>query len=361
MMGYILHESLDETTLEEAIEIKAEMPETFNAWDATREFVQDLRHNITLAESSAEQKASGEYGFSLIARVAERIGEQFGRFQDHECRRIKALLHDMEEGGTGRVRLSDFWKPPVNSSWHFEDSYSYLQKLGALDETDAQNPRVLIANYITSPSNCIASSSFYSVCCMDECESLLGQLEEQIAAPEASPSRIASLVTLMSSGSITAPRILPNSLVSRLDEIADGHGGKVPLHGRLFAQWMHHAFPRECPYPHLAGTTRPLTPDEWLEETGEEERATEEEKSAFFEKIPTLDIEPLQMESLPWSPEEELLVMHKPQQPEGHTLISSIRHALIFAAFAAFTFRLAFTSPLPQRTDGGIGPEKTMV
>ncbi|OLP24478.1 hypothetical protein AK812_SmicGene48940, partial [Symbiodinium microadriaticum] len=25
-----------------------------------------------------------------------------------------------------------------------------------------------------------------------------------------------------------------------------------PLHGRLFAQWMHYAFPHECPYPQIA-------------------------------------------------------------------------------------------------------------
>jgi len=25
----------------------------------------------------------------------------------------------------------------------------------------------------------------------------------------------------------------------------------VPLHGRLFTQWLHFAFPHECPYPHI--------------------------------------------------------------------------------------------------------------
>merc|ERR550537_1532339 len=28
----------------------------------------------------------------------------------------------------------------------------------------------------------------------------------------------------------------------------------IPLHGRLLAQWLHYAFPRECPYPHMPGT-----------------------------------------------------------------------------------------------------------
>ena len=41
--------------------------------------------------------------------------------------------------------------------------------------------------------------------------------------------------------------------MARLDEIASLHAGPVPLHSRLFRQWMHHAYPRECPYPHEAG------------------------------------------------------------------------------------------------------------
>jgi len=47
-------------------------------------------------------------------------------------------------------------------------------------------------------------------------------------------------------------------IIRRLEEVAVYHGGRVPLHGRLFAQWMHHAYPRECRYPHVSGTTDPL-------------------------------------------------------------------------------------------------------
>merc|ERR1719321_2590542 len=31
---------------------------------------------------------------------------------------------------------------------------------------------------------------------------------------------------------------------------------------------MHQAFPRECPYPHLTGTTTSLNPDKWVEHHG---------------------------------------------------------------------------------------------
>merc|ERR1719163_2261339 len=264
-------------TSSDAAELKNEMPEIYMAWNDTQQFVRSTRRNVTKADGSAEQKASGELDFALVARVAERVGEHFGSFQDQECRQIKESLVKMEEPGTGRVRLSDFYRPAMDGQWQFQESAAYLRQLGALDESDAQKPRVIIANYITSPSNCIASSSFYAVCCMDECESLLGHLEKEIGAPEATSTQIATLVSQMSSSSVVAPWKLSSSLLDRLGEVAAEHGGTVPLHGRLFAQWMHHAFPRECPYPHVSGTTNPLTPDEYEEVTGEDTLASEEE------------------------------------------------------------------------------------
>merc|ERR1719346_468205 len=99
------------------------------------------------------------------------------------------------------------------------------------------------------------------------------QLEREVAAPSASATRIAEIVRRLHSDTVDAPRNLSASLVSRLDEIAEHHDGRVLLHGRLFAQWMHHAFPLECPYPHAAGTTTPLTADEWMDESGTDEVA----------------------------------------------------------------------------------------
>ena len=34
------------------------------------------------------------------------------------------------------------------------------------------------------------------------------------------------------------------------------HGGKVPIHGRLFAQWLHYVFPRDCAFPYKSGQTQ---------------------------------------------------------------------------------------------------------
>merc|ERR1719169_390075 len=52
-----------------------------------------------------------------------------------------------------------------------------------------------------------------------------------------------------------------------LDEIV-GHSGAsgVPLHGRLLAQWLHYAFPHECPYPVDSGVVAPKVASEWAQE-----------------------------------------------------------------------------------------------
>merc|ERR1712232_648482 len=106
------------------------------------------------------------------------------------------------------------------------------------------------------------SSSEYSVCCRNECEDLMGHLE----APTASPDRILQLVQNFNSADFPAPLNISDLSRTRLQTIAEKHGGSVPLHGRLFAQWLHHAFPQNCPYPHASGATNPLTPDQWMKE-----------------------------------------------------------------------------------------------
>merc|ERR1711933_637711 len=64
----------------------------------------------------------------------------------------------------------------------------------------------------------------------------------------------------ISSASVKAPRQLHSQLEDKLYEVAARHGGRVPLHGRLFAQWMHFAFPLECPYPQVIERNGALNP-----------------------------------------------------------------------------------------------------
>merc|ERR1719379_1625969 len=225
--------------------------EIYPTWPDTIVFVEEVRNSVLTDVASSERTS-----WNSTLKVLEEVGERYGRWQNKECHDLKRTLMTMEKPGTGRVPLDRFYEDALsNVSWQFMESVPYLRQLGALDESDPERMSVIIPNYVNAESNCVASSKFYSVCCMDECEALLGALERHIGAPEATPAIIAQLVSGLSSDTVHVPRQLSASLKDRLSEIASHHGGRVPLHGRLFAQWLHHAYPRECPYPHLSGTT----------------------------------------------------------------------------------------------------------
>jgi len=220
------------------------------------------------------------YSFSDAQEIVGRITSSFASFWDDECSDMRDKLIVMDKHHTGRVPLSRFYSKRLSAEWRFAESEDYLRELGALDETSRWHGKeVIIPNYIGAASNCIVATPHYLVCCMDSCEGILGELEAGINAAVAAPAEILALVMNMSSQTSVddeEPPKLEGSLSRQLDEIASAHGGKVPLHGRLFAQWLHHAYPRECPYPHVSGTTSPRRASEWLE-AGREPSATEEE------------------------------------------------------------------------------------
>merc|ERR1719429_50710 len=169
-------------------------------WHETAKFIRDIRREV-LDRSDAN---SHMLSFNDTMKVVEEIGERYGRWQDSKCRELKHDLMKLESQGTGRVLLKDFYGAAAGGAWQFSESVNYLKQLGALDETDPARLKVMIPNYINSPSNCVASSSFYSVCCIDECEALLGQLERTLAAPEAAPERIAEVIATLPSATVEA-------------------------------------------------------------------------------------------------------------------------------------------------------------
>merc|ERR1719436_526229 len=249
----------------------------YPTWHATQTFLRDV-------QKSTVPQQEKEITFQNVASVVEEVGERYGRWQDKECRTLKNDLVAMEHRGTGRVRLADFYGSALkHGNWQFSESIDYLRQLGALDESDPSNLRVIIPNYVNSPSNCVASSNYYHVCCIDECEDILGHLEEKLGAPEATPTEIAELVAALPSATVPGNRTLSRSLLQKLDDVAQFHSGRIPLHGRLFAQWMHNVYPRECSYPHLSGTTKPRQAEVFMAESGKEGAATLEEMRAHIE------------------------------------------------------------------------------
>jgi hypothetical protein len=358
MMAYILGENLPQLTLKTVKALSKQMNSIFLAWPETQEFLRKVTRNMT----AALPKASGDaqIDFATLVKVAETVGEQFGRFQDAECKGLKTALVNIEDRGSGRVRLSSFYKPAVagqDNGWQFQESTAYLRQLGALDDSMDDELRVMIPNYLISQTNCIASSDFYSVCCINECEDLMVQLEKSVAAPESKPEEIVKLISGLPSSSVSAGRTLSATLLTRLQDIAAQHGGMVQLHSRLFAQWMHHAYPRECPFPHVAGTTSQAKPG-----TIEEAVASQEELDQFgsanttMEEVEVEDMHDLMM----WTHEEELLVVRPPSMPAAHmaspvgaqgatsmflfACVASIAYGLVHSTFGATK-----SAELPQK------------
>merc|ERR1719263_2204334 len=79
---------------------------------------------------------------------------------------------------------------------------------------------------------------------------------------------------------------------------------------------MHHAFPRECPYPRAAGVTNPQ-PEEWMAHAGQESFATQEEMRRYADvaKPKKVSEEVLELHDIHWTTEEELLVPFSARAP----------------------------------------------
>jgi len=333
--------------------ILAKAPKFYTGWLDTVLWVQDLQGAMDHAESSRRnpfvKTEAITHDFNSVTRLVEGIGANYGQFQNLECQALKNDLLELSDG-SGRVRLSKFYGAAFhNTSQHFSERPEYLRHLGVLDETDPQQPSVIITNYMYSRANCLASSSFYAICCINECERLMAGLEHRLASPTADPSTVAKLVASMASDTVAAPRNLSTTLMQRLDDIAARHEGSIPIHGRLFSQWMHHAFPNECPYPHLAGSlATPMTPSEWLHADGEVKRAikaTPEQMQSFIiadviENVSeSIDLDHAAA-LLPWTEEEELVVA----LPEGHSkggARSYMRFGTLAMAMASIVVALA--------------------
>jgi len=238
--------------------------EYIHKWDDHMELVRSTRQDLLVSGVTK----GDEYSFNDVLKIVDKIADGFGKWLDQDCRSLKNELVTIEHKGTGRVLISDFYRRMSEGMWQFGESVETLKMLDALDDSGPDEPFVIIPNWVTTPSQCvITSSSFVSLCCLDECESLLRRIEHEVASPDASPELLLSIISRMNSSTVPATRKISPNLVERLEAIASQNNGNVAIHGRLFSQWLHHAYPRECRFPHVSGRTASVPARRYMETT----------------------------------------------------------------------------------------------
>lgn len=310
----------------------------FPRWQDVRQFVEgrvktlDHARSLNIKPNFGQSLMEKRYSFNDAHEVVGGITKNFQTYWQSECVAMKNQLVDMDQDGTGRVRLSDFYGTGLEKDWRFGESEEYLRQLGVLDESSPwRGKQVIIPNYLQAASNCIVSAPHYLVCCVNECESLMGEIESTVGEPSAAPDVMLQIVGNLTSPSSKddEPPNLVGMLSDQLHKIADAHGGRVPLHGRLFAQWLHYVFPRECPFPHKAGAfnAHTLTPHSF----GKEYIASKTEMKAHADTVheePSAEVDSEAWMSQ-WSEEEELFAdyaseLRAPWERTGHTFIFAL-------------------------------------
>merc|ERR1719316_1274384 len=104
---------------------------------------------------------------------------------------------DMEK--TGRVSIESFQGLRKFSIWQFIEDADALNQIGALPRNNrlenqkldwrmtGPKDQVIVTNYLQAHDNCILKGDKYSICCPNQCESLLTELESEFGAAAASP------------------------------------------------------------------------------------------------------------------------------------------------------------------------------
>jgi len=252
------------------------LKDTFEDWNGMVEFVHGCilhfqRSRSAVSQTGAYASSAGDswhpfrrtFSFADVQELTGDIVLTFGRYWHAECERVKQSLLHLDFSSTGRVKLLDFHRAAAGGEWRFSESREYLRELGALDESSSTlGPRVIIPNYLQSASNCIVGDNHYRVCCANDCESIMTEIEDAVQSPTATVTQLLTSVDDIM-GTLDEQASVPELVRSQLMDIAAIHHGNIPIHGRLFAQWLHFVFPQDCPFPHKAGTVSSLTPHEF--------------------------------------------------------------------------------------------------
>lgn len=357
MVNWMLGE--DPNTIHRAMRSHHILSEIIPKWDDVRHYATGAVRALVTAQQRAPRPGHSRAGFVGLHSFADAhevvagITRSFASYWDAECQSIKTALSNLDKSKTGRVSLVQFYGANSDGEWRFGESEGYLRELGALEEGPLGSKHILIANYLQGASNCIVARENYLVCCMNECEGYLHQIEDAVGGPVAKPELILSLVQNMTDFDDDAPSI-DKSLKTQLERIASIHGGSVPIHGRLFAQWLHYVFPYECAFPHKAGTVKTTSIDEYGSKSYAETEEIESHAALRNEEMAAAAAGQVELESAAemqwmsqWSEEEELQADYdfEFRDPRRRKIAMLYLGALVFLILVSVGGSVVFSGP----------------
>jgi len=180
-----------------------------------------------------------------------------------DCDGLRKHMVSFDKRNTGRVKLSDLYWSDASLGFAFGESKEWLRRMGVLDESSTwMGPQVIIPNYIQAASNCVMTTSLFRQCCTNpKCQTILSDLESSMgkAAVPAEEIWSETMIENMHDSDMMENKESLKVLKEKLGHISENHGGDVPIHGRLFAQWLHYLQPQECPYPYKRGQVEVVT------------------------------------------------------------------------------------------------------
>merc|ERR1719453_1191837 len=194
MSGFVMNTNMSNVSSDFIYQQTGNMLTFYPTWLQAQEYFRKVQHN-----HAGDAK---HFSFPMVSGIIRELVDTFGTFHGQQCKGLKSSLKGIEgKGSPGCVDLPSFYKKGLkaDSNWLFIESPEYLRQIGVLDEADPQNPRLLAANYINSPTNCLQPTGFYMVCCHNECDGILGNLEKQLGKPSAAPMEIITALRSTSS------------------------------------------------------------------------------------------------------------------------------------------------------------------
>lgn len=263
LMVFAFGINLDVSMLADVQKAKEHLEKTHSGWPQLQSFAAEVRKQSSCM--------SVQLDFNQIVQLTEKIADSYSQWQGQDCARVKDELVAKPSHREGRVQFSEVTssESPGRRSL-LTENFEELSKLGVIDGGSQASATLIIPNYVNSQSMCLSTASMYNVCCMNECDSLLGSIEREAARPAVSSGDLLHMVKALPGTGIA------ESLLQELPRLADSKTALIPLHGRAFASWMHRAFPLACPAPHDQKIANPKTADEWMGESGQEVSALED-------------------------------------------------------------------------------------